>query len=324
MLFKNDEKYTLTSDDYRKMSEIIGCGYESGKGKPPGFKDFPKGGVVIKYPKTAFTKNPDNPTRLDRPPQMIVEYEQHLETTDGTVKWNYCKRPPMVKEGQSPKYYSDGNAALMMTHHFQIRENQPDLLFFLCCISRRGAHVENVIRAAYEIENKRKDSVDRNRKRQNKVDVEAAIFHAKNKMHEKDIARIAKAMKVPNIDGMDDEEMRDALMIKIEAMEASPDKNGYSTFLEYTDTGIVGSRVDLLALIQQAKDMNLIKFHSLSNKWGAIDKNGKKIATICPLAPGRDADDSLEYHATTDEEVAAQIKQLVEDAIKEKEEAVAE
>jgi len=313
MLFRNDEKYTLTFEDYKKMADFLSL-----DSKGTSFTNFPKGGVYIKYPQSALTANPDNPMRPDKPLMMIIPYDQDLQDdNEGTVKWNYCKRPPTIKPGESPVYYEGQDPALMMSHRISINENQPDLLFFLICISKRGSHVEGVSRAAYEIENKQKEATVNNNKRRIRIEVESAILHSATCMHIEDIVRIAKAMAVPNIDALSEDQIRDALLTKIEAMEKSDKKDGYKTFKEYTDTGSVGARVDLLVMIQKAKDMKLIKFFSMNNSWGTIDAAGKKTGKLCPIAPGRTPDDSLAYHVTTDNEIALQLKKLVEEAERE-------
>lgn len=315
MLFRNDEKYTLTKEDFKKMAEFIGCSYEGTK-----FVNFPKGGVVVKYPKTAFTHNPDNPKRPDKPPFLIIPYEQELETQNGTEKWNYCKRPPTFKPGETPQYYKDGDAAKMFSHRFSINEDQPDLLFFLSCISQRGSHIKNVSRAAFEIENKKKEAQLETNRRMHKIEVEAAIFHPEKRMSEADIARIATAMRVPNVNGLDDVEIRHELIKTIEAMESGPERNGYKTFMEFTERGDVQKKVDMLAVIQEAKDMGLIKFFTLSHKWAIVNKEGKKIQHLCGLAPGKEKDESLEHYAIADPDVGEVLAGLVKNMKKKLEE----
>lgn len=295
MLFKNDQKYDLTAADYKAMAEFIGCSYEG-----TSFRNFPLGGVIVKYPPTAYTPDPDKKRRPDKPMMIPIEYEQEIMTNAGTEKWNYCKRPPTIKPGESPKY--EGDTVRFMTHQFSIKENEPDLLYFLICISRRGYHVPGVSKAAYEIENKAKESAKRNNDRATKIQVEAAILHPTERMHIDDVIRVGMAMKIPNLAGLTEDEQRDALIRKIEAMEQSSEKNGYKMFLELTDSGAAAPRVEMLAIIQKLKDAKLIEFKSMSNKWYSM-KEGKQKSVICALVAGKTADESIEHAAMQDTEV---------------------
>lgn len=310
MLFRNDSKYELTSEDYKKMAEFIGCDSKGTK-----FEGFPKAGIVVKYPKSAFTINPDNPHRPDRPSMLTILYEEHLETISGTEKWNYCKRPPVVKQGETPNYGED--TCHLYSQRFFINQNQPDFLFYLICICRSGSHVKEVKKAMYEIENKKREAQQSNNKRSLKINVEAQIFHPTARLHDDDIARIAKAMRVDEVDTLDKEQVRDSLITKIESMEASTHKNGYKTFMDLVDaTSPAGSRVDLLAGLQMLKDKKIIKYHGVSNKWVTININGKSTGTICPLSPNKTPDESLEHHAMTDPDIGEQIARLIRDAEK--------
>lgn len=308
MLFKNDQKYDLSKDDYKAMAQIVGCSYEGTK-----FKEYPKGGVYIIPPKPQVHKNPDGTTALSKPAFHIIPYEQNIETTEGTVKWNYCVRPPSFKAGETPIY--SGDQEKLFSHRFAVQQNQSELLFFLCCISKCGAHVEGANVVSYQIENKKKEADASINTRMQKVEVEAHILHPITGMHISDITRIAMAMKVENVIDLTANEIRKALLDRIESMEASVHHNGYKTFLEFTDTtSPVGSRTDLLAGLQMLKDKEIIKYHGVSNKWITQDKNGKKTGTICSLSPGKDKDESLEHHAMTDPEIGELVAKLIKEA----------
>lgn len=311
MLLKNDQPYKLTLEDYQKMAEIIGCSAKKGKDDKPRFEEYPKGGVWIIPPAPYVTVNADGGKRLDRPALYIIPYEQSLDTNEGTVKWNYTQRPPTIKPGESPVYI--GDMTKDYTHRFSVAENQPDLLFFLCCISRCGAHVRDANVISYRIENKKLEAINANSKRSRKIEVEAHILHPVTKLHPDDIARIAKAMRVENVEELTDDEVRHKLLEKIEAMEASEKRDGYKTFLEYTEVG-GRSRVELLAGLQVLKDKKILRYTSTSNSWGIYDKEGKRAGKLCVLTVNKTADESLEYFATTNEDCKATVDRLIKEA----------
>lgn len=122
-------------------------------------------------------------------------------------------------------------------------------------------------------------------------------------------------MRVSETDDLTPDEIRYELIKKIESMEASIAKNGYSTFLSFIDsTSPVGSRSDLLAGLQLLKDRKMIKWQAVSHKWVTTGADGKKTGDICSLVSGKDPDDSLEHHVITDPQIGEMVGSLIKTA----------
>lgn len=307
MLYKNDEKYVPSAAEIKNLEKIVG-------------NKFP---VTFKMAKGLYSQNPNKPLRTEFPGGVIINFEERVDDpTEGSVKWNYCELPPRKQDGNI-MYYTDGRGALFVSGpKFSVAKSKIDLLYFLVFVSKSIKVIHKdaspyTTNPLFVLEDTHLEALERNKEREKRAQVEGALF-GHQKLVQSEVVRMAKAFRVPNAENMTDDEVRDSLYNAVQAREQDKNKkDGYSTFLELCDNK---QRVEILGLIQRGKDMRRLTYEQRSAKWWLMDENGKKAGEVCRLMSGKTPDESLEYQATTNEEVA----KILERGIPEVEAAVSE
>lgn len=298
MLYKNDERYVLQDKEIKALKKLVG-------------NKFP---VVFKLDRGLFSQNPTRPNRTERPGGIIIPFEERVDDKEsGSVKWNYCELPP-IKDNGNLRYYTDGRGALFISNtKFSVTEDKIDLLYYL-------VHVSKCIKVhdaspytktpSFVLEDTHLEAKERNKEREVKAQIYGAIY-GHQKLDVAEVVRMAKAFRISNAESMTDEEVRDALFNAVEARQQDRNKkDGYQSFLDLSDNK---QRIEMLGLIQRGKDLGRIKYDPKPAKWYMLDENGKKTGELCSLIKGKTPDESLEFHATTNEEVMKILERGVPD-----------
>lgn len=286
MLFKNDVKFEIPENKLKELKAM----------------KFP---VVFKLPDEKWFKNSTN-GRKERPGGIIIPYEERVEDkNEGSVKWNYTQLPP-IRNNDNIRYYDNGDAAYFMTgSKMYIKETQIDLLYFLLNISTVVKESPMCSNPQIMREDPLMEAKGRNKVRAQETAIRSALF-GDHPLDHADIVRLAKAFKVAGADALELDEVKDKLYEAVEARQKDMRyKDGYSMFLELAGNE---ERVEILASIQKAKDMKRLTYVQKSGKWLTLDDTGKKTGELCNLIGGKTPDESLEYHAINNPEVAEKIK----------------
>lgn len=287
MLFKNDVKFEIPEKERKELQAMT----------------FP---VIFKIPEEKWFKNSVN-GRKERPGAIIIPYEERVEDRDeGSVKWNFTKLPP-VRTGDNIRYYDDGEAAYIMTSsRMSVKKEQIDLLYFLLKISTVVKGSPMCKNPQIMMEDTVMEAKGRNQARAMESEIKSALF-GKHRLDHADVVRLAKAFQVPMADTLHEDEVRDKLFDAVEGRQKDPlRKDGYETFLNLSGNE---ERLEILGAIQKAKDMKRITFKS--GKWLSLDDTGKKTGEICNLVGGKTPEESLEYHAVNNSDVAQRIKDTI-------------
>lgn len=291
MIFKNNEKYTLTEKDEEFIRKMTGN----------------KWPVRFVFAEGAFTPNPntEDPKRVDRPPFVIIPFEESIGNIEEgqSVKWNYTEFPPKYdnKTGRW-EYYENGNGALKFDGSFSVQKDRRDLAFFLLKISKMSEHNPESKRKLIKVYNKEALAQAKIESAANRVTVEGLIL-GQMKLDLAEIRRIAKAMGMGDVDDMDEPVLRVELLEVINNRE-KVDKDGYTAFLELSENEY---RKTVLEAVTEAVDLELVKWHPTVKKWILYNKKGEKVEELCKIVVGKSTLESLQIRAIEDEKVAETI-----------------
>lgn len=257
MLYKNDERYNLTSDDVKKVEKMV-----NGR--------FP---VTFVTSKTRVSQSDQKGKSSKRPPGVLVPFEAILfNDKEGSVKWNYTKVPPIINR-DGVKYYSNTEAGYQFMASWTIGKDRIDLLYYLLFCSNivKGSPGCREGGAELQIDDRIKSAKERNFIRERRVAIEGAIYGSRA-MPITDLKRIAKAFQVGAIETMESDEIKDALMLAIEAREQST-SDGYSYFDELTDNK---EKQLVFAAVQVLKDNKLVSYNNATAEWWLLEPSTKK------------------------------------------------
>lgn len=266
MLLKNDVVYTLSEKEIKAVYTKLGW-TPNKKNKPANFK----------IPDERYTFDKANnrkvrPSRLNIP---LIEHEDHPK--EGTIRWNYCERPPQKNRETGMFVYT--NKYFAMTGDFQLSQDKIELLWFLLFKSsvRRpnrdefGALEEGEKEAksspCFYVQNKGKEALAKLAKRELRASVEGLLL-GKNAWPEEKIRRFAIAFGCDV--GEDDsiQEVKATLLGRIEAV-----KDGYKEFAELSDTE---GDVERLYIVNSAKKHESISFDHETNTWYFMEGGKRK------------------------------------------------
>lgn len=305
MIFKNNEKYTLTEKDEEFIRKMTGN----------------KWPVRFVFAEGAYTPNPntENPKRVDRPPFVIIPFEESIDNIEEgqSVKWNYTELPPKVDDRSGVlDFYKNCDGALKFDGSFSVQKGRRDLAFFLLKISKMSEHNKESKRKLIKVYNKEALAEAKIKSASDRVSVEGLIL-GQMKLDFAEIRRIAKAMGMGAIDDMDESVLRVELL-EVIANREKTEKDGYATFLELSKNDY---RKTVLEAVTEAVDLELVKWHPTVKKWILYNKKGEKVQELCKGLVGKTNLEALQIRAIEDENLAETIvfavkeyKQLVQPA----------
>lgn len=303
MLIKNNEPYVLTEADKKAVEKEIG-------GKWP---------VLIKIPENAYTpprrydtekaRKTDRVYRRDRPPFHIIPMKSEISGPNGMELWQYSRIPV----GKDPKtdQYKLAEAYLELEEEMTIEKNQMELMFFLLFKSsvRQGGPNTKTNRPIFRVVNKEKEVSDIVALRKIKSKVENFIF---DKMHLDHIKVVAQSYQISGTELMGENELRHTLATKLEALGMQ----GYEEFINRVQPDQSGEEINRktqrLALLQEAKDLNIIGTDRGKQKWYFLNEEGKTESVICELIAGMSIEKTLEWKVETDTDLFERIKESLE------------
>ena len=228
MLLKNDVVYQLSEKEIKAVYTKLGWS-QTKRNKPANFK----------IPDERYTFDKANnrkvrPSRLNIP---LIEHEDHPK--EGTIRWNYCERPPQRNRESGQFVYT--NKYLGMTGDFQLTQDKIELLWFLLFKSsvRRpnkdefGQLEEGEKEAksspCFYVQNKGKEAIVKLAKRELRSTVEGLLL-GKNAWPEEKIRRFAVAFGCDIEEDDSIQEVKAVLLGRIEAI-----KDGYQEFANLTN-----------------------------------------------------------------------------------------
>lgn len=303
MIYKNDERYNLTSDDVRKVEK-----YVNGR--------FP---VTFVTSRTRVTQATQKGKTTKRPPGVLVPFEAVLfNDKEGSVKWNYSKVPPIINR-DGVKYYTNTEAGYQFSASWTIGKDRIDLLYYLLFCSNivKGSPGCKKGSEEIQIDDRLKTAEQKNQIRERRVAVEGAIYGARA-MSIEDLKRIARAFQVSGIELMEVEEVKDALMTAIEGREASSG-DGYAYFDELTDNK---EKQQIYAAIQVLKDAKLVSYNAGTAEWWVVEPTTKKkMAKVGRLLKNMTNDQSLLECVFENEDSKKLVRDLANQILAEKSES---
>jgi len=266
MLLKNDVVYTLSEKEKEKVYSKLGWNKKK-TNKPANFK----------IPEERYTFDKAN-NRKVRPSRLNIPLVEHEDNKDeGTIRWNYCERPP-VRNRETGMFVYD-KKYLPMTGDFQLPQEKIELLWFLLFKSsvRRPnrdefGNLEEGEKEAksspcFYVQNKGKEALAKLAKRELRASVEGLLL-GKNAWPEEKIRRFAIAFGCDVEEDASIQEVKAMLLGRIEAV-----KDGYKEFAELSDTE---GDVDRLYIVNSAKKHGSISFDYESNAWYFMEGDKRK------------------------------------------------
>lgn len=272
MLLKNDEIYKLTDKDVKAVYEKLG--WKKDKINKP---------AIIKLPEEQYTFDRAN-NRKVRPSRIHIPLEEKEDSpTEGTIKWNYCERPPQ-KNRETGAFVYD-RKVLPMTGDFSLKQDKIELLWFLLFKSsvRKPNYDENgnlepgekpaKSRPCFYFQNKGKEALIKLAKRELRSEVESLIL-GRNAWPEQKIRTYAVAFgcDIDPEDGIN--EVKAVLLGKIEST-----LNGYQ---EFANLSGAENDAQILYIINLAKNKKKIGINEEKNAWYYME-DGQMKSKICNL-----------------------------------------
>ena len=247
MLLKNGKKFELTPAQINKLNEL--------------FPTLKKGGVIIKYPKSAYKKNAKN----DRPdsaagkhiPMTAIKSENGIP-----VEYTYYESAVPGKNG-GPTTYTPPIWTLSGT---KLVDNI-ELAWFLYYCSPYGYKTEAASGSAhnfFEFENKVTEAREYIQKTQVINRAKVYILDDEIGLSDDKVRTLAKSYNL-NVKDLDIAEVRQALDTHLTALYNMKRKNPqvYQDFLDNCD---MGEGVKMKAEIQDAIDNEIIKYDARNGK----------------------------------------------------------
>lgn len=295
MLYKNNERYTLTQKDKDFVKKEVG-------GKFP---------ATIVYSKHAFTPNPneEDKDRIDRPSKVIIPYQELVEDSEmgERVLWTYTSTPPTKHKttGELEFHQNGAEAALLFDGRKTIGEGQMDLLFFLLKISKMNANNPKANRRLFEVYNNKAKAANEIRANKDRVLIEGMLIG--EQMESADVIRLARAFGINNASEMDDSELRVELFAVVTNQEKHQG-DGYSQFLDLSDNP---RKKLLLECITKAKEYKLLQYSPSMKKWQCFDEKGVKIGDFCKTKATKTVEESLKIAVLEDDDLADKIVGMI-------------
>lgn len=269
MLLKNDVIYKLSDEDIAAVYKKLGW-KKGAKNKPANFK-IPEEQYVF----DAANNRKVRPTRIHIPLQ-----EKEDNENEGTIKWNYCERPPSKNEKGEFVY---DRKVYPMTGDFELMPDKIELVWFLLFKSsvrkpntdefgnlEKGEKPINT-RACFYVQNKVGEAKAKLAKRELKSEIESLIL-GKNAWPEATIRKYAIAFGCEVADDDTIFEVKANLLGRLEGT-----RTGYQDFAALTNSE---KDVDLLFVVSNAVKKGAIGFNSDKNAW-MFKSEGKFGTKIC-------------------------------------------
>ena len=271
MLLKNDQIYKLTDKDVKSVYDKLN--WKLGKKNKP---------AIVKIPEELYTFDRSNNRKI-RPSRIHIPLEDKEDNdNEGTIKWNYCERPPQRDKDGAFKY---DRKVFPMTGDFPLSQDKIELLWFLLFKSsvRKPNYDENgnlepgeklpKSRPCFYFQNKGKEAIIKLAKRQLRSEVESLIL-GKNAWPEERIRKYAVAFGC-DIDPEDS--INEVKAILLGRIEGTP--NGYQEFANLSEAE---NDAGILFIINNAKKKKAIGVSDEKNAWFFME-DGKFKTKICNL-----------------------------------------
>jgi len=208
---------------------------------------------------------------------IFIPFTGEVETDFGTAILTYAQAATADKNGVSVKYRPRGEK---FEKPMTINEKDVDkLLFFMvgCPLFRAGTiYIEDLEAKAKEIATMR-------------ASASALTFYLYNEAspihNDTDkLFAIGASLGIAKPELLGLNEIRNAIHDRIESAEKIGDKTyGYKWFNEAVSE--FTPKMEALAVVQRAIDMNLVKYNELKFRWVYLDSTGKELRPICSVEP---------------------------------------
>lgn len=304
MLFKNGVAWNELRDNPNAIKTLL---------EKHGIKRFP---VSLAYLSTLYHKTRDGKKTVSAP-SVPVPLQASVKGKTGTDVWVYCETadpgdrsiPGMPIVDYKPR-------RLYVSHEIVIKENQPDLLYFLLECSplvKGGSNASDASGHYLYIKNSGKEATEKANNRRKEAQVYEFLFMPATKLSEKRLRDIAKMLFISGVEDMLSE---DEVCIAIDE-KIKTDKKAREKFLEYAEDKRSQSS-NVRSYVQEAVDARLIMYVGGKKAWYYTDSDnrGKPALELVKIrASAKEPQEELAAHLAANEgDFAYLVKQIKDHA----------
>ena len=268
MLYKNDEPYKMTAQDFNDMK-----------------KKYPKYPIRLIYPESRVRKSRNKHNRLpDKPNSISFPLSATVKTDKGTEMWRYAEN----------KIIGANNQTIWQPHNLILRgsmilqSTDIELVFWLynCCPFLEGGLNWNQKTPKCVIEDLVGAAERKAIREEEMATFKAMVYSPKMGLKESKLRQLAKAYFINDVDDLSYAQVK----LAIENTVTRDKVNGIKKFLEMAEAEQV---MEVRSNLQDAIDRKIITYMIAKKTWAWVTANGLKNEPICQIGSVADPSEAL-------------------------------
>ena len=268
MLYKNDEQYKMTPQEFKDLK-----------------KKFPKFPILLIYPAVRVKPSRSKHNRLpDKPNSISFPFTATVKTDTGADVWRYADNKIIGTNGRT--IWQPHN--LILRGSMILQSTDIEMIYWLvkCCPFLEGGENWNKKVPKCVIEDLVGAAEKKAIKEEEMATVKAMIYSSKMGIGEKKLRLLAKAYFINDVEELSFAQVKLAVENTI-----SRDKNGgVSKFLEMAEASQV---MEVRSNLQSAIDTKVITYMVAKKTWAWVTGNGLKNQPICQIGAVADPAEAL-------------------------------